>query len=63
MVVEAKICREHALDCAIMALTAKEPPQRQIFSDLFERWTSLAIDAERTEDAEQGSLSPAPSTI
>jgi hypothetical protein len=46
---EAKICREHALQCAVMALAAERPSHRQLFTRLFQAWTNLAIDLEGGE--------------
>jgi hypothetical protein len=47
--VDAKICREHALQCAVMALATDRPRHKQLFTRLFQAWTNLAIDLERRE--------------
>jgi hypothetical protein len=48
MTVDARACREYALECAIMALTAAAPQHRQLFTHLFQGWTNLALELERS---------------
>jgi len=47
MAVDAKTCRECALQCAIMALIIEAPKHRRLFTRLFNTFTKLAIDFER----------------
>jgi hypothetical protein len=49
MTVDARACREYALECAIMALTAAAPQHRQMFTRLFQGWTNLALELERSD--------------
>jgi hypothetical protein len=44
---DAQTCRGHALQCAVMALAAELPREKQLFTRLFQAWTNLAIDIER----------------
>jgi hypothetical protein len=45
---DAPTCRGHALECAVMALAAETPREKQLFTRLFQAWTNLAIDLERS---------------
>jgi hypothetical protein len=47
MTVDARACREYALECAIMALVAAAPQHRRMFTHLFHGWTRLALELER----------------
>jgi hypothetical protein len=49
MAVDARTCREYALECAIMALTSTAPPHRRMFTLLFHGWTWLALELERSD--------------
>jgi hypothetical protein len=49
MTVDAKACREYALECAIMALIAAAPRHRRMFTLLFHGWTWLALELERSD--------------
>jgi hypothetical protein len=49
MTVDAKACREYALECAIMALIAAAPRHRRMFTLLFHGWTNLALELERSD--------------
>jgi hypothetical protein len=44
---DARTCRERALECAIRALTDRDPQRKQLFTRLFHTWTSMAVESER----------------
>jgi hypothetical protein len=51
MRVDARTCRERALECAIRALTDRDPQRKRLFTRLFHTWTSMAVESERADVA------------
>jgi hypothetical protein len=49
MAIDAKTCRENALQCAVMALAVEAATHGRAFTLLYKTWTNLAIELERTE--------------